>query len=124
MWSDAGNKPVLKGTKKKGLSVISAHHTDPLFQESLADYDLYCEGDASLMFTENESNNERKCSAKNALPYVKDAFHTFLVQDKKEGERPRGYQSGRPLHAECGGGKDGGCASAPGAAGRNAGETI
>jgi hypothetical protein len=44
MWSDASSKPVLKGTRKKGFSVISAHHTDPIFQESLPDYGLYCEG--------------------------------------------------------------------------------
>ncbi len=88
MWSDAGNKPVLKGTKKKGFGVISAHHTDPLFQESLADYNLYCEGDAELLFTENESNNERLFGTKNASPYVKDAFHRLLVQGKKEAVNP------------------------------------
>src|SRR5271154_1900145 len=58
MWSDAGSKPVLKGKKKEGFSVISAHHTDPIFLESLADYSLYCEGDVPLLFTENESNND------------------------------------------------------------------
>jgi hypothetical protein len=88
MWSDAGKKPVLNGTQKKGLSVISAHHTDPLFQESLADYNLYCEGDPSLLFTENDSNNEKLFGTKNASPYVKDAFHTLLVQGRKEAVNP------------------------------------
>ena len=88
MWSDSGNKPVLKGTKKKGFGVITAHHTDPLFQESLPDYALYCEGDASLLFTENESNNERLFGTNNATPYVKDAFHTLLVQGNKEAVNP------------------------------------
>src|SRR4029077_5505148 len=73
-WSCAADKHVLTGTEKKGLSVISAHHTDPLFQESLADYNLYCDGDPSLLFTENESNNERLFGTKNGSPYVKDAF--------------------------------------------------
>src|SRR5580700_12077715 len=68
MWSDAGSKPMLKGTKENGFSVISAHHTDPLFQESLVDYGLYCEGDAPLLFTENESNNEKLFGTKNASP--------------------------------------------------------
>ena len=37
-----------------GHGVIHAHHTDPLFQESLHDYDLYCEGQVPLLFTENK----------------------------------------------------------------------
>src|ERR1700735_4664305 len=88
MWSDPGSKPVLKGQKKNGFSVISAHHTDPIFQESLADYSLYCEGDVPLLFTENESNNQRLFGTNNASPYVKDAFHTFLVQGKNEAINP------------------------------------
>ena len=68
--------------------MISAHHTDPLFQESLADYNLYCDGDPSLLFTENESNNERLFGTKNGSPYVKDAFHTLLIQGKKEAVNP------------------------------------
>ena len=88
MWSDAGTKPVLKGTKKAGFSAISAHHTDPIFQESLADYSLLCEGDAPLLFTENESNNNKLFGTDNASPYVKDAFHTFLVQGKSDAVNP------------------------------------
>jgi hypothetical protein len=88
MWSDAGSKPVLKGQKKEGFSVISAHHTDPIFQESLADYSLYCEGDAPLLFTENESNNVRLFGTQNGSPYVKDAFHALLVEGKKEAVNP------------------------------------
>jgi hypothetical protein len=88
MWSSAGSKPMLKGQKKDGFSVISAHHTDPLFQESLPDYSLYCDGDVPLLFTENESNNVRLFGTQNASPYVKDAFHTFLVDGKKEAVNP------------------------------------
>jgi hypothetical protein len=88
MWSDAGSKPVLQGQKCKGLGEISAHHTDPIFQESLADLKLYCEGDVPLLFTENESNNERLFGTKNASPYVKDAFHNFVVHDQKDAVNP------------------------------------
>jgi len=88
MWSDAGSKPKLKGTRQAGVGVISAHHSDPLFQESLADYALYCEGGVPLLFTENESNNQRLFGTNNASPYVKDAFHTFLVQGKGEAVNP------------------------------------
>ncbi len=88
MWSDAGSKPTLNGEQKKGFGVISAHHTDPIFHESLADYSLYCEGDAPLLFTENESNNEKLFGTKSASPYVKDAFHNLLIHGQKEAVNP------------------------------------
>ncbi|WP_216850446.1 glucosidase [Granulicella sp. L46] len=88
MWSDAGSKPKLKGTTQPGVGMISAHHSDPLFQESLADYALYCEGNVPLLFTENESNNQKLFGTNNASPYVKDAFHTFIVNGNKEAVNP------------------------------------
>ena len=84
MWSDAGSKPTLKGQQNKGFGVISTHHTDPIFLESLADYSLYYEGDASLLFTENESNNAKLFGTENSSPYVKDAFHNYLIHGKKD----------------------------------------
>ena len=65
--------------------MIAAHHTDPLFQESLADYYLYCEGDVPLLFTENETNNERLFGAPNASPYVKDGINNFVVHGQHGG---------------------------------------
>ena len=56
-----------------------AHHTDPLFQESLPDYFLYCDDDVPLLFTENETNNARLFGPENASPYVKDAINNFIV---------------------------------------------
>ncbi|WP_433974572.1 MGH1-like glycoside hydrolase domain-containing protein [Tunturiibacter lichenicola] len=88
MWSDAGSKPELKGKQGKDFSVVSAHHTDPIFNESLADYRLFCEGDAPLLFTENESNNERLFGTKNGSPYVKDAFHNYVIHGQKEAVNP------------------------------------
>ena len=88
MWSDAGSKPELKGQKGAGFGVISARVTDPLFEEQLADYTLYCEGDAPLLFTENESNNAKLFGTSNASPYVKDAFHEYVVHGKKEAVNP------------------------------------
>jgi hypothetical protein len=50
-WPKGGSKPVLMSVKGSKCSVIQAHHTDPLFQETLADHYLYCEGTAPLLFT-------------------------------------------------------------------------
>jgi hypothetical protein len=40
---------------------------------------LYCEGDASLLFTENETNHERLFGTRNASPYLKDGINNFVV---------------------------------------------
>ena len=49
---------------------------------------LFCDGQPQLVFTENESNNERLFGAANASPYVKDAFHEFLVNDNERAVNP------------------------------------
>jgi hypothetical protein len=71
-WSwDAGNqKPVLRAG---GANVIQASHPE------LEDYWLYCEGSPELLFTENETNTQRLWGQSNASPYVKDAFHRYLI---------------------------------------------
>ncbi|MBK9243312.1 MAG: glucosidase [Burkholderiales bacterium] len=77
-WADGGARPLLKAVAGSD-SIVHAHHNDPLFQEALADYHLYCEGGPSLLFTENESNHAHLFGGQNASPYVKDAFHRYLV---------------------------------------------
>ncbi len=80
-WSQAtgGSKPQLEQLDLAGQTVVRAHHTDALFQESLADYHLHVEGQVPLLFTENETNNARLFGGQNASPHVKDAFHRFVV---------------------------------------------
>jgi hypothetical protein len=43
-----------------------------------------------LLFTENETNNERLFGSPNALPYVKDAFHEYVISGRREAVNPRG----------------------------------
>jgi len=40
---------------------------------------LLCEGQPQLLFTENETNFARLFNAQNRTPYVKDAFHEYVV---------------------------------------------
>jgi hypothetical protein len=40
---------------------------------------LYCDGAPELLFTENETNNERLFGAPNRTPYVKDAINEYIV---------------------------------------------
>ncbi|HET6489344.1 MAG TPA: hypothetical protein VFG28_06235 [Syntrophales bacterium] len=87
-WADGGSKPVLAGIRKDGLGIIHAHHTDALFQQFLDDYYLYCEGNAPLLFTDNETNHERLFGSPNAGPYVKDGFDSYLVHNRQNAVNP------------------------------------
>ena len=49
---------------------------------------LYCEGDVPLLFTENETNNERIFGTANASPYVKDAINNYVVHGNEEAVNP------------------------------------
>ena len=40
---------------------------------------LHCEGSPELLFTENETNAQRLFGTPNRTPYVKDAFHHYVV---------------------------------------------
>jgi hypothetical protein len=74
--SRAAKKPTL--TQMKGpasTSVMRAEHS------KLGTYDLYCDGTVPLLFTENETNNERLFPEHpNASPYVKDGINNCVVQ--------------------------------------------
>jgi hypothetical protein len=87
-WADGGSKPVLAGISGDGLGIIHAHHTDALFQEFLDDYYLYCEGNAPLLFADNETNHERLFGSPNAGPYVKDGFDSYLVHNRQNAVNP------------------------------------
>lgn len=76
-WAEGSLKPVLQ--KVEGQPTIHAHHQEPMFQELLADYYLYCEQDVPLLFTENETNNVRLFGTANQSPYVKDGINNYLI---------------------------------------------
>ena len=81
-----------------------ATHT-PLPEEP-GDYYLYCQGGASLMFTENDTNNERIFGTPNAGPYVKDAFNNYLVNGQQDAINPEGTGTKAAAHY-CHGGRGG-----------------
>ncbi len=49
---------------------------------------LYCEGSPELLFTENETNNERLFNSPNRTPFVKDAFHRYIVNGEEHAVNP------------------------------------
>src|SRR5208282_1329195 len=83
-WSPDAPKPVLKQLSgSNGARVVSASHGD------LGDRFLYCEGDVPLLFTENETNNERLFGTTSAGPYVKDGINDCVVSGKRGAVNPQ-----------------------------------
>ena len=78
-WGDFGAKPELR---QAGNGQIQASHS------VAGDYTLQCDGAAELLFTENESNVSRLWGQANASPYVKDAFHEYVIAGKKDAVNP------------------------------------
>ncbi|HKH75118.1 MAG TPA: hypothetical protein VKA59_27365 [Vicinamibacterales bacterium] len=78
-WGRAVPKPVLSHVDGQQ---IHAFHPD------LGDYTLHYEGAAEAVFTENESNAAKLWGQPNASPYVKDAFHEFVIAGRKDAVNP------------------------------------
>jgi len=74
------------GTPKPSMSAVSggikASHAE------LGEYTLLCEGSPELLFTENESNAARLWNQQNQSPYVKDAFHEYLISGRSSAINP------------------------------------
>lgn len=87
-WEDGGSKPVLRSLQSAKNVAVEAYHTDPLFQESLQDYILTCEGEPTLLFTENETNFERLLRTPNRTPYVKDGINDYVVHGQSGAVNP------------------------------------
>jgi len=77
-WGKKEPKPVLRESK----GAIRASHPE------LGDYTLFCDGTPELLFTENESNAHRLWSQPSASPWVKDAFHRYVVSGDTEAVNP------------------------------------
>jgi hypothetical protein len=78
-WDKDSVKPLLKNAgNRSGAAVVSASHP------GLGEYELRCEGDPALLFTDNETNNRRLFGGDNAVRYVKDAFHEYLIHQRRD----------------------------------------
>ena len=77
-WKAGLPKPCLR----EADGAIHASHPE------LGDYTLYCDGAPELIFTENESNLQHLRGLPNASPWVKDAFHQYVVSGNAEAINP------------------------------------
>jgi len=78
-WGHFVAKPSLRQTANGAI-----HVSHPV----LGDFSFDCEGGPELLFTENESNAQRLWGQPNTCPYVKDAFHEYVVAGKHEAVNP------------------------------------
>jgi hypothetical protein len=78
-WAEGQSKPNVRKTAPG--KVLASHST-------LVDYTLQCDGTPELLFTENESNASRLWGQPNPSPFVKDAFHEYVVSGNKEAVNP------------------------------------
>ncbi|HZC58432.1 MAG TPA: hypothetical protein VE154_00470, partial [Chthoniobacterales bacterium] len=59
--------------------------------ESLNPMYFFYEATDEILFTENETNFQRLFGLENGTPYVKDAFHTYIVSGDKSATNPEPY---------------------------------
>jgi len=83
-WDHGTKRPTLSRGRSAGrTAVVVAEHPD-----LPANYRLNCEGDPELLFTENETNFQRLYGHENSHPFVKDAFHEYVVHGRKDAVNP------------------------------------
>jgi hypothetical protein len=83
-WGRDLRRPSLRLGRPRNDDVVTVTAT----HWELGEYILYCAGARGLLFTENETNNERIFGSANASPYVKDAFHSYVIEGKKDAVNP------------------------------------
>jgi hypothetical protein len=80
-WGDETARPSLQAVRGKGAAV---RVTEP----DLGQRFFYCDGEPSLLFTENETNDVRLFKKENRTPFVKDGINDFIVNGQKAAVNP------------------------------------
>ena len=78
-WESGAPRPRLAAA---GDRIVAAEHP------TLGRRWLLCDGDAELIFTDNDTNCARLFGALNATPWVKDAFHELVVHGRRDAVNP------------------------------------
>jgi hypothetical protein len=82
-WPETPRPSLKQVTGKNDSRFVAASHAE------LGDRYLYSEKDVPLLFTENETNNERIFGTPNASPYVKDGINNYVVNGKQDAVNPQ-----------------------------------
>ena len=95
---DVGKQPRLsRKAGPNGTLTLSAEH--PV----LGPYNFWVEDAREILFTENDSNSALLFGMPNRTPYVKDAFHRFVINGEHEAvnQAGPGHESGGSLLRHC-----------------------
>ena len=85
-WNPESERPWLRrGEPIEGIIPVELHH--PYYGNRW----LYCRGNAELLFTENETNNQRLFGAENASSHVKDGVNGYIIHGAKEAVNAGGF---------------------------------
>jgi hypothetical protein len=68
--------PTISKLETSGYGAVKASH------HRIGDYFLYFDTPDEFLFTNNKTNSERIFGTPNASPFVKDAFHKAIIEDK------------------------------------------
>jgi Mannosylglycerate hydrolase MGH1-like glycoside hydrolase domain len=75
-------RPLLQRVAGDADGVITISHGE------LGNRFLYCDRSPDLLFTENETNNERLFHSPNVTPYVKDGINNYVVHGQRDSVNP------------------------------------
>jgi len=82
-WDMPSLKPNLTAiSRSTKASIIETSHPE------LGQSWFYCQTPSELLFTENETNKKQLFNVKNASPYVKDAFHRYVIEGEETAINP------------------------------------
>jgi hypothetical protein len=81
-WPGPSNPSLKQLAARNSSTVVAASHPE------LGSRYLHCEGNVPLLFTENETNNERIFGTPNTSRYVKDALNNYVVNGKRDAVNP------------------------------------
>jgi hypothetical protein len=90
-WNGIPERPIIRLSAGQSglLEVVS---------EDLGSYELHFEGSPQTLFTENDTNFEKVFGGTNPSPFVKDAFHSYVVDGNKEAVNPELTGTKAALH--------------------------
>ncbi len=78
-WDSQSNRPMLSAETETAPGGAAIRLEESMYGKRW----LVCEGTPELVFTENESNNEKLFGAGNRTPYVKDGINDYVVHERK-----------------------------------------
>jgi hypothetical protein len=80
-WGRNNPRPALQAVDGKS-PIVRATETD------LGERHLYCDGQATLLFTENDTNAKQLFGGENQTPFVKDGINRFVVRGQSGAVNP------------------------------------